>query len=323
MAGVTPSNVSRAPTVPVAGRVGPTSPTRFATSSPRPSASKPLARRVRYLNVGNPTAVRVPAAAAHGRGGRSAPCATATTVTVRRRESRPPAKRSPPSITTRGWPMTAGPRAHHRGHVGSDRARAERARRRRAARCSSRCRPIRSTRRCWRSSARARVSTGRDPRERMEPDFDHLEQARHRRRHARSSSSIPTIRQAPSYSSAARRQLIDVRRTARPRDSRRRGLRRSRIRRPDPADRQPRAGRGDHVVLEPVEGLRRAGLADRLGRRRPIAAARQRAVGALKKLADGRLCSTVPMQYAMPAALTRRSDRTRPRSARRCGSARR
>ena len=39
-------------------------------------------------------------------------------------------------------------------------------------------------------------------------------------------------------------------------------------------------------------------------------------LAALKKLADGRLCSTVPMQYAVAAALTA-IDRTRSRSARR------
>ena len=45
-------------------------------------------------------------------------------------------------------------------------------------------------------------------------------------------------------------------------------------------------------------------------------------LAAIKKLADGRLCSNGPMQYAIAPALTRRPHRTRSRSARRCASAR-
>ena len=62
-------------------------------------------------------------------------------------------------------------------------------------------------------------------------------------------------------------------------------------------------GRRHHFVVKPVEGVPRTGLAHRMA-----------AVGtsprlddvlaAIRKLADGRLCSTVPMQHAVTAALT-------------------
>ena len=46
-------------------------------------------------------------------------------------------------------------------------------------------------------------------------------------------------------------------------------------------------------------------------------------MAAVLKLADGRLCATVPMQYAITAALTRRPVAPGRASARRCASARR
>ena len=81
-----------------------------------------------------------------------------------------------------------------------------------------------------------------------------------------------------------RRGLLDrdapraarFRRRARPPDPRRRGLRRPRLRRPGRAVRQARSRRGDHLVLEPVEGLPRARLAHRLDGVRPLAAPERR-----------------------------------------------
>ena len=70
--------------------------------------------------------------------------------------------------------------------------------------------------------------------------------------------------------------------------------------------RQSRSRRADHLVLEPVEGVSRAGLAHRLDGDRPLAAAGRRAWRRSRKLADGRLCSTVPMQYAVARGADRR-----------------
>ena len=62
-----------------------------------------------------------------------------------------------------------------------------------------------------------------------------------------------------------RRELIAHRRAARPGDPRRRGLRRSRVRRTGGADGDARSRRADHFVFEPVEGVSRAGMARRAG----------------------------------------------------------
>ena len=74
----------------------------------------------------------------------------------------------------RGIPVSRGPRAHHDRHIRSDRHRAECARGRRATRCSSRRRPIRSTRRCSpRSNAQPRYYRTDLDRDWL-PDLDHL-----------------------------------------------------------------------------------------------------------------------------------------------------
>ena len=69
------------------------------------------------------------------------------------------------------------------------------------------------------------------------------------------------------------------RRTARPGDPRRRGLRRPRLRRPGAAAGGARSRRADHLLFEPVEGVSRAGLARRLDGGRRDAAPRRRAGG--------------------------------------------
>ena len=68
--------------------------------------------------------------------------------------------------------------------------------------------------------------------------------------------------------------------------------------------RQPRSRRAGHFVLESVEGVPGARLARGLARRRPQRRGSTTLLAAIKKLADGRLCSTAPMQYAITAALT-------------------
>ena len=100
-----------------------------------------------------------------------------------------------------------------------------------------------------------------------------------RRARARSSSSIPTTRPArstprqcgaSSSTSPSAHGLVDPGR---------RGLRRSRLRRPGAAAGGAGARRRDHLLLEPVEGLPGARLARRLDGGRRDAAARRRAGG--------------------------------------------
>ena len=72
---------------------------------------------------------------------------------------------------------------------------------------------------------------------------------------------------------------------------------------PVAAVRPARSRRADHLVLEPVEGVSRAGWRTgwmAIGRSPRL----DDVVAAVRKLADGRLCSTVPMQYAIAPALT-------------------
>ena len=113
-----------------------------------------------------------------------------------------------------------------------------------------------------------------------------------------------------------------LRRAARPRHPGRRGVRRSRLRRPGRVDRQPRSRRGNHRVLEPVEGVSRARLAHRLDGHRPLAAARRRARG------GGEARRRTPVQHRADAVRRRRGAARRPlapadRSARRSRRARR
>ena len=163
-------------------------------------------------------------------------------------------------------------RLHHRGHVGRHRAGAERGRRRAAAKCSCRCRPIRCTRRCWPSSDAKAKYYRLDPSHGWMPDLDHLK-----------SLVTPATRAlvvidpnnptGAVYPTETRRALLDFADAARPADPRRRGLRRSRIRRPGRAVRPARSRRADHLVLEPVEGVSGARLAHGLDGDRPLAAA--------------------------------------------------
>ena len=75
----------------------------------------------------------------------------------------------------------------------------------------------------------------------------------------------------------------------------------------------------DHLLLEPVESVSRAWLARRMDGRGSTPRL-DAALAAIKKLADGRLCSPGPMQHAVAPALTGdRSHQTR--SARHCANA--
>ena len=65
-----------------------------------------------------------------------------------------------------------------------------------------------------------------------------------------------------------------------------------------------RSRRADHFVLESVEGVSGARVARRMARRRRARRDSMTPLAAIKKLADGRLCSPGPMQYAVAAALT-------------------
>ena len=198
------------------------------------------------------------------------------TATARRRASRRHAKRSPPSTRGARWPITADRVLITAGHVRRDRPGAERARRRRrrGARADADLSALHGG---ARETRRARAFLPDRSRERMGARFRTISSTRSRRRRARSSSSIPTIRPARPIRATARRQLIEF--------AERHGLviladevyGDLGYDGPVAADRQPRSGRAGPVVLEPVEGLCRAGLAHRLGGGRPIAAARQRA----------------------------------------------
>ena len=142
-----------------------------------------------------------------------------------------------------------------------------------------------------------------------------------RRPPARSSSSIRTIPTGAVYPAETRRALARLRRRARPVDAGRRGVRRSRHSTAPSRPRPARPRRGDDFVLELVEGVSGARLANGLDGDRPFAAPGRRSLAAVKKLADGRLCSTVPMQYAVAPALTgdrshQPSFRRRPQGAR-------
>ena len=113
-------------------------------------------------------------------------CVTDTTATRRRRAFSRRAKRSRTTSPSRGFPVTRRSRPAHVRHLGRHRAHARRAGRRRTTRCWCRCRLIRSTRRCSRSSARARCTTAPIRREDWQPDVDHIAQPRSRRGRARS-----------------------------------------------------------------------------------------------------------------------------------------
>ena len=94
-----------------------------------------------------PGRFRVQDAAAPDRRGRAGAARRPQRLRSVGRHSRRRAKRWRAEYTAHGWPISAGSRLHHRGHVGRDRARADARWSTRTAKCWCRCRPIRSTRR--------------------------------------------------------------------------------------------------------------------------------------------------------------------------------
>ena len=141
-----------------------------------------------------------------------------------------------------------------------------------------------------------------DPASGWLPDLDHM-QAPSRRRRGRSSSIDPNNPTGAVYPEAVRRAADRLRRGARPGDPRRRGLRRPRLRRPGAA----LAALAPDAAIISYSSLSKAYLAPgwRAGWMAVGATPRlDDALAAIKKLADGRLCSPGPMQYAVTAALT-------------------
>ena len=107
-----------------------------------------------------------------------------------------------------------------------------------------------------------------------------------------------------TYPDADAARADRIRRTARPGDPRRRGVRRSRLRRPgrrrSAASIRMRRSSPSRACRRRIS--RRAGAP--AGWRSAARRASTTSLAAIRKLADGRLCSTVPMQYAVTAALT-------------------
>ena len=142
-----------------------------------------------------------------------------------------------------------------------------------------------------------------DPARGWMPDLDHLREAGHAgdARARRHRSEQPDRR---VYSDARRGARCSTSPTATAGDSRRRGLRRSRLRRPGRAARQVSIPTRAIISFSSLSkaylapGWRTGWMA--VGRSPRL----DDVVAAVKKLADGRLCSTVPMQYAVAAALT-------------------
>ena len=138
------------------------------------------------------------------------------------------------------------------------------ARRRATAKCSCRCRPIRSTRRCSRSSARARGTTG--PIRRADGcRISITSRAWSRRRHAcarRHRSEQPDRRDLSRRRRAARCSISPSATAWRSWPTRSTAISDTTARSTPLGKLDPDAA--DHLVLEPVEGVSRAGLADRL-----------------------------------------------------------
>ena len=277
-------------------------------------------KTVRYLNIGDPIPF-----------GFTTPPALVEVVTQAMRDGaqrlralagHPPAREAvAQEWSGRGFPVVARPRADHGGHVRRHRAGADGAGEPGRRACWCRCRPTRSTRRCSPRSAPMPAYYRTDPARGWLPDLEHLESLITPRTRALvvidPNNPTGAVYPTPIAARAARH-----RRAPRPGDPRRRGLRRSRLRRPGAAARQPRSRRPDHLVLEPVEGVSRARLAHRLAGGGPQSAARRPAGGD----EEARRRAAVQQRARRSTRSRRRCSaiaRTRSRSARRCASARR
>ena len=116
----------------------------------------------------------------------------------------------------------------------------------------------------------------KDPSNGWQPDLDHIESLITPRTRALVviDPNNPTGAVYPDAHAAGAHRAG---RAAWPRAPGRRGVRRPRLRRTGEADGQPRPGRADHLVLEPLEGISGAGVARGLDGGGTNAAARRRA----------------------------------------------
>ena len=197
----------------------------------------------------------------------------------------------------------ARPRVHHRRHVGRDRTGAERAGRPgddvlvpmptyplyTAVLAKLGARAV-----YYRTDPLARVDAGpRSPRT-----------ASSHRRRERSSSSIRTIRPARSIPHRCGARCIELRGAtwvSRSSPTRCTAISATTARSRRSAVSIPTR---HHLVLESVEGVSLRPAGARVGWRSAASPRLDDVVDGDQKLADGRLCSTVPMQYAVAAALT-------------------
>ena len=288
------------PAIPVAGRIGGFV---YAIRNIVTEARKVEAagRNVRYLNIGDPITFgfetpphlieAVERAMRDGHNG------YAPSVGILAAREAVAARVRPPRHAGH-----ARSRGDHVGHVGGDRAGADRAGRERATKCSFRCRPIRCTRRCWPRSARARCFTGPIPIARLAAGCRSRPQPGHPR-NARARRHRPEQPDRRDLSGRRTPRAGRSRRSPQLPAARRRGLRRSRLRRPRAGVGGAQPGRAGHFVFVAVEGVSGAGLARRLDGGRPQRSRWTTCSAAIKKLADGRLCATGPMEYAIVAAL--------------------
>ncbi len=166
-------------------------------------------------------------------------------------------------------------RVDHVGHVGRHRARADRHRRRRR-RSAGAVADVSALHRGAREDRRAAVVLSHRSHQqlaagsRSPPEPDQSEDARAGRDRSEQSDRRDLSRFDTPGADRDRRD-------ARPRHPRRRGLRRSLLRRPGAVDGGARQRRADHFLLEPVEGVPRARLARRMDGRGIDAASRSRA----------------------------------------------
>ena len=292
--------------------------TPSGTSSPRRRRWKRRGRRVRYLNIGDPVAFgfKTPPHLDRRRRARDARRPQRLRAVGGHRGGARGGRRGIHGARLSGVRRS---RLHHGGHVRRHRARAERARRRAATTCSCRCRPIRSTRRSSRRSARSALFYRTDPARGWMPDLDDLAQPRH-------AGDARAGRHRPEQPD--RRHVSRPRRGARCstspsgtgcRSSPTRSTATSATTAPSP----PLGSLDPDAPIISFSSLSKAYLAPgwRTGWMAVGRSPRLDDVAGGDEEAGGRrLCSTVPMQYAIDGGADRRPIAPGRRSARRCSA---